>query len=33
MIASAGRYADRLPYPLYLDLDVYASGEPRPAAA
>jgi N6-L-threonylcarbamoyladenine synthase len=25
MIASAGRYADRLPYPRYLDLDAYAS--------
>ena len=25
MIASAGRYGRRLPYPLYLDLDAYAS--------
>jgi N6-L-threonylcarbamoyladenine synthase len=31
MIASAARYVDRLPYPSYLGLDVYASGEPRPA--
>jgi N6-L-threonylcarbamoyladenine synthase len=27
MIASAARYVDVLPYPDYLDLDVYASGE------
>ena len=25
MIASAGRYGRRLPYPRYLDLDAYAS--------
>jgi N6-L-threonylcarbamoyladenine synthase len=25
MIASAGRYGSRLPYPRYLDLDAYAS--------
>jgi N6-L-threonylcarbamoyladenine synthase len=31
MIASAGRYSERLPYPEYLDLDVYATGEPAPA--
>ena len=33
MIASAARYVRRLPYPEYLDLDVYASGEPAPIAA
>lgn len=33
MIASAARYVPALPYPRYLDLDVYASGEPAPAAA
>jgi N6-L-threonylcarbamoyladenine synthase len=33
MIASAGRYVDALPYPDYLALDAYASGEPVPAAA
>ena len=27
MIASAGRFIEPLPYPKYLDLDVYASGE------
>ena len=27
MIASAARFADALPYPDYLDLDVYATGE------
>jgi N6-L-threonylcarbamoyladenine synthase len=27
MIASAGRFADALPYPEYLGLDVYATGE------
>ena len=27
MIASAARFVDRLPYPEYLDLDVYATGE------
>jgi N6-L-threonylcarbamoyladenine synthase len=36
MIASAARFAERLPYPHYLALDVYATGErppptPRPA--
>jgi N6-L-threonylcarbamoyladenine synthase len=31
MIASAGRYTERLDYPDYLDLDVYATGEPVPA--
>ncbi|MEA2197358.1 MAG: tRNA N6-adenosine threonylcarbamoyltransferase [Solirubrobacteraceae bacterium] len=30
MIASAARYVDALPYPDYLALDVFASGEPRP---
>jgi N6-L-threonylcarbamoyladenine synthase len=29
MIASAARYVEPLPYPRYLDLDVYASGERR----
>ncbi len=33
MIASAARYVDPLPFPDYLELDVYASGEPRPVAA
>ena len=33
MIASAARYVDPLPYPSYLKLDVYASGELAPAAA
>jgi N6-L-threonylcarbamoyladenine synthase len=33
MIASAARYVDPLPYPSYLKLDVYASGERAPAAA
>ncbi len=27
MIASAARFAERIPYPAYLDLDVYATGE------
>jgi len=27
MIASAARFAERIPYPDYLDLDVYATGE------
>jgi N6-L-threonylcarbamoyladenine synthase len=27
MIASAGRYVEPLPYPDYLELDVYATGE------
>jgi N6-L-threonylcarbamoyladenine synthase len=27
MIASAARFAERLPYPRYLELDVYATGE------
>ena len=27
MIASAARFAGALPYPDYLDLDVYATGE------
>jgi hypothetical protein len=31
MIASAARYVEALPYPDYLGIDVYASGE-RPAA-
>jgi N6-L-threonylcarbamoyladenine synthase len=31
MIASAGRFSQRLAYPDYLDLDVYATGEPVPA--
>jgi N6-L-threonylcarbamoyladenine synthase len=33
MIASAARYVPAQPYPEYLGLDVYASGEPVPAAA
>ncbi len=32
MIASAARYVDSMPYPEYLDLDVYASGERALAA-
>jgi N6-L-threonylcarbamoyladenine synthase len=32
MIASAARYVERLPFPDYLKLDAYASGEPRPQA-
>jgi hypothetical protein len=32
MIASAARYVPALPYPEYLGLDVYATGE-RPLAA
>ena len=31
MIASAARYLDALPFPSYLGLDAYATGE-RPAA-
>jgi N6-L-threonylcarbamoyladenine synthase len=30
MIASAARYAPRLPYPEYLALDAYATGERAP---
>ena len=30
MIASAARYVPPLPFPSYLELDVYASGEPPP---
>ena len=33
MIASAARYVPALRYPDYLELDVYATGEPAPAAA
>jgi N6-L-threonylcarbamoyladenine synthase len=33
MIASAGRYVAALPYPAYLDLDVYATGESVPQVA
>jgi N6-L-threonylcarbamoyladenine synthase len=33
MIASAARFVPALPYPDYLALDVYASGEPAPALA
>ena len=33
MIASAGRFVDPLPYPGYLGLDVYATGERMPTAA
>jgi N6-L-threonylcarbamoyladenine synthase len=29
MIASAARYVEPLPFPRYLDLDVYATGEGR----
>jgi N6-L-threonylcarbamoyladenine synthase len=32
MIASAARFVDALPYPEYLDLDVYATGERMPKA-
>jgi N6-L-threonylcarbamoyladenine synthase len=32
MIAAAGRFIDPLPYPEYLDLDVYATGERAPIA-
>ena len=32
MIASAARYVPALPYPDYLDLDVYATGEPALSA-
>jgi N6-L-threonylcarbamoyladenine synthase len=32
MIASAARYVQALPYPDYLALDAYASGEPVPAS-
>ncbi|HEY8764304.1 MAG TPA: tRNA (adenosine(37)-N6)-threonylcarbamoyltransferase complex transferase subunit TsaD [Solirubrobacteraceae bacterium] len=32
MIASAARYVDAIPYPEYLDLDVYATGESSLAA-
>jgi N6-L-threonylcarbamoyladenine synthase len=32
MIASAGRYVPAIPYPDYLGLDVYATGEPSLAA-
>ena len=33
MIASAGRYLAPLPYPQYLGLDVFATGEPAPRVA
>jgi N6-L-threonylcarbamoyladenine synthase len=33
MIASAARYVPALPYPAYLSLDAYASGERAPAVA
>jgi N6-L-threonylcarbamoyladenine synthase len=33
MIASAARYVDAVPYPDYLALDVYATGERAPATA
>jgi N6-L-threonylcarbamoyladenine synthase len=33
MIASAARYVRPLPYPDYLGLDVYATGEPALGAA
>jgi N6-L-threonylcarbamoyladenine synthase len=33
MIASAGRYVPAMPYPSYLGLDVYASGERPPVPA
>jgi N6-L-threonylcarbamoyladenine synthase len=33
MIASAARYVEPWPYPSYLELDAYASGERAPAAA
>jgi hypothetical protein len=32
MIASAARYVTQLPFPDYLELDVYASGERALAA-
>jgi hypothetical protein len=32
MIASAARFVDAIPYPDYLDLDVYATGERMLAA-
>jgi N6-L-threonylcarbamoyladenine synthase len=32
MIASAARFVPALPYPDYLDLDVYATGEPAVSA-
>jgi N6-L-threonylcarbamoyladenine synthase len=31
MIASAGRFTPPLPYPEYLSLDAYATGEAVPA--
>jgi N6-L-threonylcarbamoyladenine synthase len=33
MIASAARYVEAMPYPAYLGLDVYASGERPPGIA
>ena len=33
MIASAARYVEQLPYPDYLELDVYATGERAPVRA
>jgi N6-L-threonylcarbamoyladenine synthase len=33
MIASAARYVGQLPYPDYLELDVYATGEQAPVSA
>jgi hypothetical protein len=30
MIASAARFGEVLPYPRYLGLDAYATGEQRP---
>ncbi len=33
MIASAARYVSAMPYPRYLDLEVYATGETAPLAA
>jgi len=33
MIASAARYVEQLPYPDYLELDVYATGERAPVPA
>jgi len=32
MIASAARYVEQLPFPAYLELDAYASGERAPRA-
>jgi hypothetical protein len=32
MIASAGRFVEAVPYPDYLSLDVYATGERELAA-